>query len=637
MIRNHLAKIMGLKRLHGPFIKLTYIFAILNWILIPLIPLMGDQPKVEEHAFSSNNLFYYYNASTAEKYREDIKSLDLRYLNATIDYIENVFRKFNIEPYRHEFLVRYVTFEHDVKYQGINTFGIYTAKRGDSSECNLITFDNGIGHKQNDKSGIEISFVLSFLEMLMKNHDKINYISRDIIFLGYDGRYRSQGKAIKEFLDNYYGSKRIGFPRCGTIRQAINIEIDNDNFNRIALHYQGLNGRINDLDYYLTFKDLVKGYAPAFWTIDEDMKVERMVQKFLSQHYYPHAYQISRQLGEVLPVVDFSYTMNMIKTYALSRPDEAHSYIMERGIPAVTLKGHKCQNCIKISEQEALQALGRIVETGNRASMGLQEQLHAGLKTYILVDPDHIIGIKFVVIILIIPISMVLRAIMMGYSQVGDRRFRKYYSKHIATFLALLLVYKCHEIMNWAWKFYKGNELPFCTYMEGGQEGYPEYLFTIWSIVAMVLYLIGVKLFTYLIRSCLVDVEFDKNSFENWQTMHMFQAAFIGLGSILWALSNFSFGLISNFFIVPIFFFLRPIGELKAKTFVSLIIVLAWLVGVGYFGYWWLAGSKYNAIGALRHLLLPAFCNTSDLWRFICFYIFPTLIFIKQILLFRGT
>lgn len=34
----------------------------------------------------------------------------------------------------------------------------------------------------------------------------INYLSRDIIFLALDGRYRYYGKAIQEFLKEYFYS-----------------------------------------------------------------------------------------------------------------------------------------------------------------------------------------------------------------------------------------------------------------------------------------------------------------------------------------------------------------------------------------------------------------------------------------------
>ena len=55
---------------------------------------------------------------------------------------------------------------------------------------------------------------------------EINYISRNILFLGYDSRGMDYGYSIQKFLEEYE-SANTTIPKCGTIRQAVNIDIEN--------------------------------------------------------------------------------------------------------------------------------------------------------------------------------------------------------------------------------------------------------------------------------------------------------------------------------------------------------------------------------------------------------------------------
>lgn len=66
--------------------------------------------------------------------------------------------------------------------------------RAVSHECNLFTYDMGM-----DPNNIaSMSFSLGLAEML--RNDNINYMSRNILFVGYDGRYQEFGFSIKSFL-----------------------------------------------------------------------------------------------------------------------------------------------------------------------------------------------------------------------------------------------------------------------------------------------------------------------------------------------------------------------------------------------------------------------------------------------------
>ena len=70
----------------------------------------------------------------------------------------------------------------------------------------------------------------------------INYLSRDILFVGYPSDSVEYGRGIVEFLEEYINPKGSKYdddnnnnivskiPRCGVIREAINVNLD-DNFN----------------------------------------------------------------------------------------------------------------------------------------------------------------------------------------------------------------------------------------------------------------------------------------------------------------------------------------------------------------------------------------------------------------------
>ena len=63
----------------------------------------------------------------------------------------------------------------------------------------------------------------------------VNYLSRDILFVAYDARFADHGRSITAFLEEYFHPKGISkVPRCGTIRAAINVDLD-DEFNTMAL------------------------------------------------------------------------------------------------------------------------------------------------------------------------------------------------------------------------------------------------------------------------------------------------------------------------------------------------------------------------------------------------------------------
>lgn len=69
----------------------------------------------------------------------------------------------------------------------------------------------------------------------------VKYLSRNIIILAYEEKFRFYGKAVNEFLSQYMNpdlSKEAPlFERCGVIRHAINLDFESEDFNAIQYSF----------------------------------------------------------------------------------------------------------------------------------------------------------------------------------------------------------------------------------------------------------------------------------------------------------------------------------------------------------------------------------------------------------------
>jgi hypothetical protein len=89
----------------------------------------------------------------------------------------------------------------------------------------------------------------------MLSNEGVNYLSRNVMFLAYDGRYKKMGRSVREFLKDYYNEEKH-LLRCGTFRQAVNLDLKTDP-NSVVYKIFGLNGRVPDRDYYLLFNEVL--------------------------------------------------------------------------------------------------------------------------------------------------------------------------------------------------------------------------------------------------------------------------------------------------------------------------------------------------------------------------------------------
>jgi hypothetical protein len=160
-----------------------------------------------------------------------------------IEYIQNTTNKLNFETYIQEFSV-YT--DSDTNVKGHNVYTYLRSRRSLYRDCLLIAYRNSIDQynmayhlavsntnvKKTARYG-EIVTVITLMHYLKEQ----DWLSRDIIFLGYDGEFQ-YGTAVRHFLEEYYYGTDKNFVRAGTIKQAIALEFKTDTFNTYALQFR---------------------------------------------------------------------------------------------------------------------------------------------------------------------------------------------------------------------------------------------------------------------------------------------------------------------------------------------------------------------------------------------------------------
>lgn len=158
------------------------------------------------------------------------------YTESSIEYILNRTKELNLETHIQEFSVNTGS-KYSVKGRNIYTY--LRSQRSSQKDCLLIAyrhnFDqfnmayhlalNNANAKRVTRYG-EIATTLTLMKHLVNQ----NWLSRDIIFLGYDGDFQ-YGTGVRNFLKEYYCGEDENFVRGGIIRQGIALEFNTDTFN----------------------------------------------------------------------------------------------------------------------------------------------------------------------------------------------------------------------------------------------------------------------------------------------------------------------------------------------------------------------------------------------------------------------
>ena len=120
---------------------------------------------------------------------------------------------------------------------GHNIYSYIRSKDGPGQECLALAVP------LNQKPGL--AHILTFLDLMVLSEPK--WQSKDLLILFYEET--DYAFAVKEFLNHYYSSKKTSSDpfqtkikgRCGYIRQAFPIIINDYDFTRVSLILDGAN------------------------------------------------------------------------------------------------------------------------------------------------------------------------------------------------------------------------------------------------------------------------------------------------------------------------------------------------------------------------------------------------------------
>lgn len=157
-----------------------------------------------------------------------------------MEYMRAKTKEMGLETYVQEYPV-YTG--NGTKAKGYNIYTYLRARRSSQKDCLLIAYRHGLEqynmsyHLAINNANInkvtrygELATVLT----LIHSFSNVNWLSRDIIFFGYDGDFQ-YGTAIRHFLKEYYEGADADFVRGGIIRQAMSLEFKSDDFNTYGL------------------------------------------------------------------------------------------------------------------------------------------------------------------------------------------------------------------------------------------------------------------------------------------------------------------------------------------------------------------------------------------------------------------
>ncbi|CAD8189640.1 unnamed protein product [Paramecium octaurelia] len=272
-----------------------------------------------------------------------------------------------------------------------NVIAKLKAPRSPDYECSLISFE--YNDEVTNLKIRSIAYVLALIRLFQS--DQINYLSRDLIFVGHHSNHKSYGQGITAFLEEYVNPQEVSFiPRSGTIRSSININID-DKFDSIALKVFGLNGKVSDRDYYNSINKVMEKQNFYYQFTETNyywmQKLETYLENQIRTYWQLLGLNTLYQLPQARLLYMNPYFSNQIEMFQ-GDLHEAHSYIMKYGIYSFTLRGYNSQN--KNDSVLLTNKLLLIGEASIKALMANDEFIHSGSTLYVPLNKNSTLTIQ---------------------------------------------------------------------------------------------------------------------------------------------------------------------------------------------------------------------------------------------------
>ena len=199
----------------------------------------SSQPEIFLTSSDNTNRILLVN-SFLDELRQVKESEGYDSLTSGIEYMRKKTKELNLETYTQEYPI-YTG--NGTSAKGYNIYTYLRSKRSSQKDCLLIAYRHGLDQYNMTYhlgiNNVNINKVTRYGEIatvltLMEYFSSVNWLSRDIIFFGYDGNLQ-YGTAIRHFLKEYYEGSDPHFIRGGVIRQAMSLEFKSDDFNMYGL------------------------------------------------------------------------------------------------------------------------------------------------------------------------------------------------------------------------------------------------------------------------------------------------------------------------------------------------------------------------------------------------------------------
>lgn len=275
-----------------------------------------------------------------------------------------------------------------------NIYTYVRSPRGYGNECNLLALP--INYKASVVAG------MAFVDTWVKRQPK--WQSKDLLVVFYEELDYAIG--IREFLESYHqqtgsGSRIEG--RCGYIRQGYTFVFTDYEYNKFSLFVDGVNAQFSDIDFYDSTRE---GLARQEWKFDFSLpyyfqlnpyleRVSKALTAYVRELFIVGLDSVmtaffekeANSKGTVLQMLE------NIKNQYVGRPHLPHSYMIEFGIHAITLRGtHDAKAKTSMLERERILKTMGLMEQLFRVDDQLDEQLHAGYYFYLLTSKSTFVS-----------------------------------------------------------------------------------------------------------------------------------------------------------------------------------------------------------------------------------------------------
>ncbi|EAR83821.3 transmembrane protein, putative (macronuclear) [Tetrahymena thermophila SB210] len=608
MIRNIGEKILQNKKVLMLIERLSFLVLLAGILYTTYVANDSEYSKIEENALSpSLGRMNTQNPNLLDYFKQISESMaNYTEQKEVLQFLEKFFDENNMEYQVQNFTQKT---ENGVE-QRQNIAGLYRSKRSNNYECNLISFDINPVHKK-----ISIPFALAFAKYY-ENH-KVNYLSRDIIFLGYDSRGKKYGYSVEQFIKENL-SENSQIPKCGVIRQALNLDLDS-NFQQLYLKTLGFDGKVPDRDYFLGFNNMMhEALSESGFKYSEiSFKIPNMLGNFLERILH----EVGQQLQMVFPLdffKNFKYFFHILMSGIYGDKHDAHSQMIYHGIQAITIKG-KYNPKIQTDNSNTITQLFNAVESSQRANFSLDEQLHAGSTLYYPLTKNRQITIK------LLPISIILVC-----APFAIQYLKEYFNKkndpqtnlvkiHARTLIGvfhsffMLSLPTVAQIL-YPYVFPNSGDPVFC--QDWSSFSHPQLLNLFYLLAALI---ILTRLLFKIILEYVVLKGILKCSLKESKSDGDFSATanglILGLFTIIYLFINTSIAYISITLMCPLFYISKPLIPRSAKDFLRTVAIFACY----YLVYTAISQFQLNYLNETIEAVITQQCiQTSKVWFALC-------------------